>query len=280
MLRTSKMLRVSQSMVSRIWLLGLLILLSSIQLREALGDVRPTRPDIGPNTVELFSYQASGYRFQIIPLGSKPPSGFAQPDFDDTDFSMGSGGFGSGGSCPLQRTVQTNWPIKTQLLIRREISVPDGAAGLRIMVSVDNDVVALFFNGTRIAANVRHDFCPILDQFRFDVPQELVRPGQNLVALQVLDRGVESFFDTRLLAELPVPVDPGLATLVALQNMPIQDLSLPEAEKGESTYRNVRLQMIVEGQTEGVDSVKIVDLLMNAQGKVVTAQSRDPVVVS
>src|SRR5262249_38028686 len=51
-----------------------------------------------------------------------------------------------------------------------------------------------------------HDGCPVLDEFRFDVPQSLVQVGQNLVAFHVLDRGAEAFFDTRVLAEVPAKI--------------------------------------------------------------------------
>jgi hypothetical protein len=74
------------------------------------------------------------------------------------------------------------------------------------MVSIDNDIVGAFFNGTPIAGFVPHDGCPILDEFSFDVPQSLVQSGQNLVAFHVLDRGAESFFDARILAELPAKI--------------------------------------------------------------------------
>jgi hypothetical protein len=173
----------------------------------ALGDVRPINPGIGPNTAELLPYEASGYRYQIIGLGIMPPSGFEQPAFDDRTWSIGTGAFGSGGGCPLQPTVQTFWPVNSQLLVRHTISIPVGATNIRIMVSVDNDILGAFFNGTSITGFISHDFCPIVDEFRLDVPEALVQPGQNLVVLQVLDRGVESFFDTRVLAEVPASID-------------------------------------------------------------------------
>jgi hypothetical protein len=203
MKRTNKILWVSLRIASHIGFVGLFMLVFSMPLREAFGDERPTHPGIGPNTIELLSYEDSDYRFHIIPLDEAPPSGFEQPDFDETAFNIGSAAFGSGGDCPLQERVQTPWPVNSQLLVRRVVDIPAGATDIRIMVSIDNDIIGVFFNGKLIDTNIVHDQCPILDEFRFDVPQELVQAGSNLVVFHVLDRGVESFFDTRMLAERP-----------------------------------------------------------------------------
>lgn len=188
---------------------AVLLLAFGVAPKGPEADPRPTDPDIEPNTFELLSHQASGYRFQIIPSDASPPSGFEEPGFDDTAFETGSAAFGNGGGgagdgvdCPLRPTVQSTWPVDTQLVVRRVVEVPAGATNVRVMVSVDNDIVAVFWDGTRIAEPVEHEECPILDEFRFDVSQELVEPGQHLLAVHVRDRGAESFFDARILAEL------------------------------------------------------------------------------
>jgi hypothetical protein len=88
------------------------------------------------------------------------------------------------------------------------VAIPADTTNIRVMVSVGNDVRAVFFNGRPLSehtlgtSSVTHEECPILDEFRFDVPPELILTGSNLVAFQVVDRGVESFFDARILAEL------------------------------------------------------------------------------
>jgi len=214
------------SVMTQPFLIGLaLLLVFSIGSREVLGDERATNPGVDPNTSEPLSYRNSGYRFLIIPPTGTPPPGFEQPGFNDTAFNTGSAAFGDGaggaiggGDCPLRSTVKTKWPVvaapalKTELLVRRVVSIPAGVTGVRVMVSVDNDIVGVFFNGQPIPIPgdpfpVEHGECPILDEFRFDVPQGLVQPGQNLVVFHVLDRplgpgpGNESFFDTRILAQ-------------------------------------------------------------------------------
>jgi len=196
---------------------------SGFKSRGATPDDRPTDPGITKNTAELVSYQdRREYRFLVIPPDATPPSGFERPGFNDSAFSTGSAAFGGGGrgagvgDCPLRSTVKTAWPLETQLLVRREVFIPTGSTGVRVMVAVDNDIVGVFFSdldgvgvdGTPISGLVSHGDCPVLDEFRFDVPQELVRPGENhLIAFHVRDRGAdpggfnESFFDIKILAE-------------------------------------------------------------------------------
>ena len=79
--------------------------------------------NIGPNSFEVLSYQGSDYKFLIIPPNASPPAGFEQRNFDDNAFKSGSAAFGSGGGCPLQPTVQTPWPVNSQLLVRRVSSI-------------------------------------------------------------------------------------------------------------------------------------------------------------
>src|SRR5262245_10804432 len=179
-------------------------------------------PGIVPNTFELVSYQASGYRFKIIGLAETPPSGFERPDFDEIGFALGNAAFGAvdfGGGCTLSPSVKTIWPVNSQLLVRGVASIPVGATNVRVMVSVDNDVLGVFFNGISIGGPIVREGCSILDEHRFDVPPSLVQAGENLVAFHVRDRGAASFFDARVLAELSLPaLSNSLANLVDLVN--------------------------------------------------------------
>jgi hypothetical protein len=188
-------------------LVAALAVMCGIAPITAWAHQRPANPDVGPNTIELHSDRI---KFQIIPDNEQPPAGFEQPGFDDAEFSTGSGPFASGGTCPLQPiqpTVATNWPIKTRLIIRRVVPIePENGRvpveNVRVLVAVNNDIINIFWNGTRIGGPIRHEGCPVQDEFRFDVPQQLLLTGENLVAFDVLDRGTESFFDARILAEV------------------------------------------------------------------------------
>lgn len=206
--------------------LVLLAIFGGLAISETAADERPTDPELGSNTFELLSYQDSGYGFKIIGLEEDPPLGFEQPDFDETGFDIGNAAFGSGG----EETVQTPWPVNSELLVRRVVSIPAGTANVRIMVSVDNDILGVFFNGTKISDLVEHDGSPIRDEFRFDVPRSLVQEGENLIAFHVLDRGEASFFDTRILAELSLAelnnamASTVLETQEGIPEVPISDI--------------------------------------------------------
>jgi hypothetical protein len=199
------------TLLIRSWgLLLMFVLIFVLGLEQVLGDDRPTNPGFNLRTLEILSYQDQNYKFKIIGPNEELPLGFEQPGFDETGFDTGNAAFGGGGGgagvdCPLRSTAQTEWPLESQLLVRRVVSIPDGANNIRIMVSFDNDLVGVFFNGTQLnTETIIHPNCPILDEFRFDVPQELVQPGQNLVVFRVLDRppdvgqANESFFDARM----------------------------------------------------------------------------------
>jgi hypothetical protein len=208
-----------------------LLLACSIAIRQAIGDERPTNPGVGPETFELVPYQSSEYKFLVLSPGETPPADFEQPAFDATTFQSGNAAFGggSGGDCALEPTVRTSWPLNSQLLVRRDVIVPRGATNVRILVAVDNDIEGIWFNGAQVSGRIHHEGCPIRDEFRFDIPKELVRHGHNLVAFHVRDRTApinESFFDFRILAE--VTLDQTSKSLHELaRNL---DKQLPRAE--------------------------------------------------
>ena len=154
-------------------------------------------------STDLLPYQAPGYRYQVIGSGVPPPAGWEQPAYDDSAWSVGAAGFGSGGFC--DNIVQTAWSLNSDLLVRRVVSVPAGAVNLRVWIGIDNDILEVFFNGTSLGGNIVHEFCAELDNFSFAVPQALVQTGPNAVAYYLRDRGGVSFFDTRLSACVSLP---------------------------------------------------------------------------
>jgi hypothetical protein len=226
---------------------AVLLLLAGMVAPSAFGDPRSTDPGVRPNTLEFLSYEDTGYKFEIIPPGESPPTDFEEPGFDDSAFNKGDGAFGSGGSCPLQETVATDWPTDSELLIRRGVQIPDGATNVRIMVSVDNDFVEGFFNGVSIAQDITHEDCPIRDEFRLDVPQELIKPGPNLLAFHLRDRGGQSFFDARVLAELPNDLERVAIPLKGRPLVPIVPVTTPTLGCDSSgTSRGLTVRFNVE----------------------------------
>lgn len=251
MKRSYRMMRVF------IWSWVLLLVLC-IHPRDARGDDRATVPGYRPNTSELVPYKASGYKIQVIPRNTQPPRGFFQLELDDTAFKpstapFGAGSGGAGVDCPLRRTVHTEWPLETQLLVRRELTIPTGATNIRIMVSVDNDISGVFFNGQLLVerllqtSRITHNNCPILDEFRFDVPESMVRAEKNVIAFHVQDRppispgsANESFFDAKVLADIPLLIGPqNLATL--LRSIPLSPVPGNSLLSG---FRNIPLQPV------------------------------------
>jgi hypothetical protein len=155
-------------------------------------------------TTELLPYQSTGYRYKVIDLNENPPTGYEEPGFDDSSWALGNAAFGySVGYCSLQTTVGTPWQLNSRLLIRRSVSIPANSRNVLIKLAIDNDAEDVFFNGTRIGGNFQHIDCPHLDDYEISVPQYLVQTGQNIITYRLYDYGGESFFDTRIFADVP-----------------------------------------------------------------------------
>jgi len=155
----------------------------------------------------IFPYQATGYKYLQVPSGQEP-SGWQGSSFDDSSWATGDAAFGSGGSCPLQPTVKTHWDPSTDMLIRKPIVLPAGTSGVMVSVAVDNDV-NVYWNGT-LVRSATHEGCPAYNDFVFTVPDNLLVAGSNLLAVEGLDRGFESFLDVSVsgLAGQPPPNPP------------------------------------------------------------------------
>jgi hypothetical protein len=154
-------------------------------------------PGTTANTVELLSYEASGYRYQILPAMATPPAGFAGAT-EPPGFADGAAAFGSGGGvCPLRTTARTFWPASTQLVARRSVVVPSGMTSVRVMASVDNNLT-VYWDGAQIGT-AAHSGCPIRDEFRIDV--SAASPGVHLLTLHAVDLGADSFLDVRVIGE-------------------------------------------------------------------------------
>ncbi len=223
----------------------------------ALADDGPTSEDIVPQTIALSPYQNPGDRFLILQSNEQPPDGFEQPAFNDSNFGTGSDAFGSAGRCPLTSGIQTEWPINTELLIRRRVFIPAGARNVRVMVSIDNDILGIFFNGHSIADFTSHENCPIVDEFRFDVSPELVQPGDNLVVFHLKDRGEESFFDARILAEVaPDQLIEQLRQAAIVRqspSIPITNVRVTCTGSASAEQSNIRIRYVVSGTGEPGD---------------------------
>jgi hypothetical protein len=153
-------------------------------------------------TQVLLPYLSPGYRFLVVPLGEGV--GFEQPDFDDSHFAVSDAAFGTGSSCPLDSTVQTPWPLETDLLLRKTFLLPVNASTVKVAVAIDNDV-EVFVNGQDISGGLQvHEGCAERESFVFSVPESLlVFGGENLLAVRARDRGVISYVDVEVRADIP-----------------------------------------------------------------------------
>ncbi len=159
--------------------------------------------------VDLLSLSQS-YRFLIGAAGHT--AGFQSPSFvEGAGWQTGTAPFGSGGSCPLDPTVATNWPIgsneaPSDLLLRKFIDLPsDFVQDLEIDVAIDNDV-QVWVNGVDISGGLKvHENCAAFDEpgFIFTAPNGILQAGRNLLAVRARDRGVISFVDLKITAVSP-----------------------------------------------------------------------------
>ncbi len=196
---------------------AVLILALFVPLLDPHPALGAADPGFKPETRELLPYGATGFRYLVIGSNALPPKGWETSGFSDWSWKTGTAGFGSSGFCPdpaklycnppacaLQHAVGTVWQPNSRLLLRRKVKIPQGATSVRLLVAVDNDVIGVFLNGKAVPGYHYHEGCPTRDQFRFDIPSALVKPGMNLLAVQMQDRGGESFADVSLLADFPM----------------------------------------------------------------------------
>ena len=145
-------------------------------------------------------YGAGGYSYKVVQHGDL--TGFQSPTFD-----AAAAGFQSDRSAPFSNPSgcgnqsATDWPSNTDLLLRREVSIPPGAEDITVSVAIDNDEV-VYWNGTQIGSDT-HDGCASLDSFTYAVPAALAHSGPNLLAVRGIDRGDATYLDVTVRASVP-----------------------------------------------------------------------------
>src|SRR5262249_18405418 len=126
--------------------------------------------------------------------------GFERPDFDDSSFADGDAGFGTREGCELNNPddVGTEWPVETDLLVRRTFELPAGTTDGVVHVAVDNDA-QVFINGYDVSGGLQvREGCPTFDSFNFAVPDGLLQTGTNLLAVRARDRGNAAYLDVQV----------------------------------------------------------------------------------
>ena len=177
--------------VSRVLLpLTIMFVLSTVGSLGTAANAPRSAPTI------VLPYGASEYKYQVVPVDDG--IGFERPDFDDSALPVGDAGFGSReGYCELNNPgdVRTEWPVETDLLVRKALDLPAGTTDVVVYVAVDNDV-QVFINGYDISDGLQiHEDCASLNSFSFAVPDSLLQVGTNLLAVRARDRGGLAYLD-------------------------------------------------------------------------------------
>jgi RHS repeat-associated protein len=162
---------------------------------------------------EIIRYEGS-WMYKVVNFDGL--QGFESPGFNDSDFSEGLGGFGSNGGCLLNQTARkTDWPLNTDILLRKKIVLPSGAKNLIVRGAIDNDI-QIYVNGVEISKGMQtSEGCAERNEFQVVSPESLIVAGENTIAIRARDRGSVSYVDVALSAELPdewtIGMDPFLA---------------------------------------------------------------------
>jgi RHS repeat-associated protein len=120
--------------------------------------------------------------------------------FNASGFGLGQAPFtnaiGNTGSqgCPL--IGKSPFPVFGIVDLRKTIELPPGATNIQAQVAIDNDFT-LWVNGTEVT-NQDNEGCSYYWNFTVPIPNNLLVPGTNLVAVQVRDRGDVTGFDLAL----------------------------------------------------------------------------------
>lgn len=183
------------------------------QFAVEVADPPPNRPPIitstpvtkaqfVPSREETSITYESEWKYQVVAFDALPD--FQDPDFDDAAFATGRGGFGSVGSCELNRTARnTDWPVVTDILLRREIELPSDATQLTVSGAIDNDI-QIYLNGVEISQGLQTaEGCAERNEFSVSAPDNLLRSGRNVVAIRARDRGAVAYVDARVTVRVP-----------------------------------------------------------------------------
>jgi RHS repeat-associated protein len=163
-------------------------------------------PGAGTYPYEL-DYAASNQTGLIAPgslwkYSLNNPTGFFQPNFDDSSFVLGLAPFTNaignqspGFSCPL--IGASFFPVSGNVDLRKTIFLPGGASNVIAQVAIDNDFT-LWVNGTQVT-NQQSEGCAFEWNRTVPVPDNLWVQGNNVVAVQARDRGGATGFEMQMI---------------------------------------------------------------------------------
>lgn len=199
-------------------------------------------------------YGSDGWTYKVVATGAE--TGFEAPGYDDSGWATGEAPFGSWeagqqNACPINASIVTEWPTRTDILVRRTVNLCAQATGVSVATVIDNDV-QVFWNGVDITGDPSprvHENCAEDDvNFDFAVPEELLLTGDNVLAVRGADRGIISVLDIEVRGEFE-----------CAEELPTIDCSTAEASSTElwppnHKYRTITVEGVVD---ENGDSASI-----------------------
>jgi hypothetical protein len=145
--------------------------------------------------------QATGYHYLQVAWGT-PGAGFEAPGFDDSGWYTGQAGFGtSGGPCAVNSTsVHTPWGLGTDMLVRKQFTLPATATDVRVDGTIDNSAT-VFVNGVEIGS-IASGNC---DTGAIAFPATSAVAGTNVLAVRAHDDGsTASYLDQTVTYQMPL----------------------------------------------------------------------------
>lgn len=126
---------------------------------------------------------------------SRPPAGWTRPEFDDSSWKRGMGGFGRQGTPGA--VVRTDWS-SGEIWLRREfrLSSPIDRDGLALRIHHDEDV-EIHFNGQQVLTRNGYTTAYLLIDLEAEAAPPL-KPGQNLLAVHCRQTGGGQYIDVGL----------------------------------------------------------------------------------
>jgi len=146
------------------------------------------------------------------------PANWFDPLLADGTWHVGNAPFGAttGPFCSSPPAITPAFPLNTNLYLRKHFSIPGVVLGSTFSIIADNDIIAVYLNGVaQIGSPFSRDNCGTAPgNVEYEQAITLTGPflANNVIAIQIRDRGVLSYFDAKLIVRFcATAADPCLA---------------------------------------------------------------------
>ena len=170
------------------------------------GTLTFTATGIVPATLPL-NYLSSNYLYKVVAQADEPSF---PASFGSGGFAVGTAGFGSPGYCPLNTANpegHTDWPIGTDILVLRQVTVPSAPTTITLSVQIDNDV-RIWVDGNEVTPSPGgptsaspgyyvHEGCPG-NGLPGPIVVNIATAGVHQIAIRGRDRGGLDYLDLQV----------------------------------------------------------------------------------